>query len=162
METIVPISKLNEKSCVLDAFCHATQTNPASAIEWLGHDGSERGFNTQELIEYFSEEYAFTEIHLYPASLNPITDKQTLITFERYYRNLDIRFACHLMDADGVLIGKNQNGIPHAISWLNRKAHDPSTGRSYELLDRNSWGSLVGLVPTPNFAITKFLKMHEI
>jgi hypothetical protein len=153
------IQNTNDKSCLLDSFAFALDWPIEEMIDHLG-DGSERGFHTQEFIDYLTPIYAVTEIHRAPVSVNPITGEQTHITFGP--NGSDCRFADHLLLDFGVLLGFNSRGVAHAVSWKNQQAHDPSTGQSFGLLKRDSEGYLEGIESSPLFMPTKFLKIQKL
>jgi hypothetical protein len=157
---MVEMQKTNDKSCVLDSFAHALDFPIDQMIRDIGHDGSERGFHTQEIIEFFSCLYAITEIQRAPVAVHPVTWEQTPITFGGM--GAEYRFASHLVMDEGVLLGFNGKGSTHAVSWKNQQAHDPSTGQSFGLLKRDSEGCLEGIEPSPLFTPVKFLKIQKL
>ncbi len=154
------ITSTHDKSCLLDAFAHAAGIKPENITCWLGHTGVSRGFHTQEFVDYFYDDFAIIEIHRHPVSVNPLTGQQCHIEMRSEAQSA--RFARWLSDGDGVLLGFNKNHTPHAVSWKNQQAHDPSTGQSYDLLRTNSEGYSEGILRCEYFTPTKFLRMVEI
>jgi len=154
------IIKTHSRSCVLDAFAHVLNVHPRQIIEYLNHDGAERGFHTQELIDFASDRKGstVTEIHRFPVSVNPITGLNCWISFPQ--GNAETRFCKWLASGKGVLLGQTKYGVPHAVSWKHQQIHDPSTGRSYDLLKPNYEGFLERTEGSPSFHPTKFLKIQ--
>lgn len=143
----------------MDAFAHVTQSSSRRLIEQIGHDGSERGFNTQELIEVLIEEWSIIEIQRQPIAVNPITGEKTEITFG--HLGSEPRFVKWLKEYNGVLLGLNSKHTEHAVSWLNQKVYDPNTGLSFELLKKNSAGSWGSIKRIDYFTPTKFLIVRK-
>lgn len=123
--------KLHDKSCMLDSFCHVLGIAHWRAIVWLGHDGSEYGFHSQELIDVaFIEGYSVTEIQRRPVGIHPQTGNLLQIKSDGVG---DRRFAGYLANGNGVVMG-SRLGVPHAVSWIDRAATDPATGLNFRLL----------------------------
>ena len=150
------ILSTNQWSCVLDSFAFASRISAAHLIECIGHDGTNVGFHTQELIDpMLANGIGFIEIQRYPVAIHPTTWKQRHITFKDCGN--DYRFANYLYCSDGVLLGLNAKKAPHAVAWVKHNIHDPATGESSTLLLRGSQGSLIGLDATHPFFPLTFL-----
>lgn len=152
----------NKWSCVLDSFSHCIGLEPQELINEIGHDGTNTGFHTQELIiPLINRGYSVTEIHRKPIAVHPYTGEQRLITFGT---NQELSFATFLDGHNGVLLGYNQKRQPHVVSWKQNKLHDPAgyTALSCELLSRDSENYLVGICDLPSFTPTKFLRISKI
>lgn len=122
---------LHDKSCMLDSMCQVLNISHCRAIVWLGHDGSERGFHSQEMVELaLIEGFPVTEIQRNPIGVNPVTGEQIRITFPR---GNDVRFASHLAHGNGVVMG-SKLGKPHAVAWVDRVAIDPANGINFRIL----------------------------
>lgn len=120
--------KLHDKSCMLDSFCDTLDVPHLQAIAFLGHDGSEHGYHSQELID-LSDHYGYsvTEIQRHPKGTHPKTYATIKIELG------DKRFISHLYGTSGVLMGMKA-GRTHAVSWCNPTFTDHSNGLSFPLV----------------------------
>lgn len=120
--------KLHDKSCMFDSFCHVCDIVPLQAIAFLGHDGSEYGFHSQELID-LSDHYGYsiTEIQRYPLATHPETYATIKIELG------EDRFVRHLVSCNGVLMGRKA-GRTHAVAWVGQHFLDPANGLFFLLI----------------------------
>lgn len=124
--------KLHDKSCMLDSLCFVLGIKHLDAILITGHDGSERGFHSQEIVDVATSiGYAITEVQRYPRAINPQTYERIDITFPE---GNDTRFASYLAGSEGVVMG-SKLGRPHAVAWKGRIATDPANSLNFRLLD---------------------------
>lgn len=125
------MKKLHSKSCMLDSFVKACNTNHDLATLLL-HDGSERGHHSQELIDLaWILGYTVTEVQRYPLATHPETHQPIEIKFPE---GNDVRFATYLFNAKGVVMGVKL-GRYHAVYWDQEVAHDPANGLCFNLLN---------------------------
>lgn len=125
------------------SFAMALGISVAEMIQLIGHDGSEiigpapepagrRGFHPQECISIAIEnEIAVTEIELFPA--NQYEDHKKVVVFPANAATLDgnwARFTSHVKSSRGVIAGRNERGVGHAVAYENGFVIDPS-GPSY-------------------------------
>lgn len=123
---------INDKSCMLDSYLIVHGGDALKAIAFVGHDGSERGFHSQEIIDLANHDgYATTEIQRMPSGVNPKTYETVKIDFPQ---GNDRRFAEHLFLERGIVMG-SKLGRSHAVAWNGRVATDPATRISFRLLD---------------------------
>lgn len=126
--------KLHDKSCMLDSFCMVLGIEHAEAVGYLGHDGSEYGFHSQELIDLADfHGYSVTEIQRQPLATHPETWESIKINF---LEGNDSRFARHMFGHIGVLMGMKL-GRTHAVAWESVEAIDPANNLRYRLLNKN-------------------------
>jgi len=120
--------KLHEKSCMFDSFCHVCDIDAMQAIAFIGHDGSEHGFHSQELID-LSDHYGYsvTEIQRHPLATHPETYATIKIELG------DDRFVRHLTGNNGVLMGM-KGSRTHAVSWIGNAMHDSANGLVFPLV----------------------------
>jgi len=122
---------LHEKSCMLDSLCIVLDINPQYAVKFIGHDGKERGFHSQELIDLADNlGYATTEIQRFPRGVNPNTYETVNINFTE---GNEERFVNHLRHEAGIIMGMKL-GRPHAVAWLKDHYIDPANGMDYKLI----------------------------
>lgn len=127
--------RLHDKSCMLDSLCHVLGIKHLDAIVIIGHDGVERGFHSQELVDVaLSVGYTLTEVQRYPRAIHPVTWEQVEIVFPE---GNDARFARHLASSNGVVMG-SKLGRPHAVAWTDRVATDPASGMNFRLLNEQN------------------------
>lgn len=127
---------MNEKSCLLDATVYAilnkwfVQYDTFESIQWellrgellrhIGHDGSERGFHSQEIQDVLRTLDILVIRHeLYPCLQIPPpagTNKVGIIPIYTREAAPDI-FAGKLTQNGGVLIVRKPTGIHHALSF---------------------------------------------
>jgi len=120
--------KLHEKSCMFDAFCTVCSIDTVEAIAFIGHDGSEYGFHSQELIDLCDfHGWSITEIQRHPLATHPETYATIKIELG------DERFVHHLESSDGVLMGRKA-GRTHAVAWLGDHFLDSANGLVFPLL----------------------------
>lgn len=126
------MKKLHEKSCMLDCFMKACGlTHYDYAVAFVGHDGSERGFHSQELIDLaLAVGYTVTEIQRHPLGTHPETRQPVEINWPL---GVNHRFVKYLQKYKGVLMG-TKLGRYHALYWDGETAHDPANGLCYNLL----------------------------
>lgn len=134
------MKKLNKRSCMLDSFIAAInytadsdRINHSEAAHWLGHDGSERGFHSQEMIDLCLEhDIAVIEIVRNPVGVRPDTYQQIPI-----FQTPDWRFFEHMEGRAGVLMGYKHNAQPHAVFWDGEEYTDPADGLTRTLDDNH-------------------------
>ena len=120
--------KLHEKSCLFDSFCHVCDIEPMQALAFLGHDGNEHGFHSQELIDLADHYgYSVTEIQRHPLATHPETYRAIQIELG------DERFVRHLMGTNGVLMGWKA-GRTHAVAWIGNNFTDSANGLTFPLV----------------------------
>lgn len=126
------------------AFAMALGIPVAEMIQAIGHDGSEiicpspepggrRGFHSQECISVaLAMGFACTEIELFPASQFP-KDHKKMVLFPANAADLDgnwTRFKSHVQTSRGVIAGRSERGLGHAVAYENGLVTDPA-GRPY-------------------------------
>lgn len=152
----------NKWSCVLDSFAFVSGIPQFVLIADIGHDGTNKGFHTQELIEVMlAHGRAVTEIQRYPRATHPVTLKQRTITFKEGGEP-DSRFVRHLVGNEGVLLGVNAKRSPHAVAWYSNRIYDPATGESSIYLRKNSQGGLSLIGSGHPFSSKIFLRITSI
>jgi len=155
------IIKTNRWSCLLDSFAFASGIPAYELATWIGHDGTDCGFHTQELIEVLLDRgLAITEIQRYPVAIHPETLEQRTITFGG--SGCERRFVRQLYGRKGVLMGVNYQLNPHAVAWKNNQIHDSATGESSILLRGNSPGYLPPTDSELQFFPKIFLRITNI
>lgn len=132
----------NKWSCLPTAFAMALNLPVEDVILIIGHDGSDklfpsqeepycrRSFHIQELIDVsLKHGYSVTEIllHSYLEVMDEIIDVQE---FGKE------RMVDYLKNYTGVLIGRQDNGTPHAVAWDGVDILDPN-GTVYNLIHFN-------------------------
>lgn len=125
---------INDKSCMLDSYllCVDQVVPVLEAVAFIGHDGSERGFHSQEIIDLANHHgYSVTEIQRNPQGINPKTYETVNITFPQ---GNDRRFADHLFMEPGIVMGSKM-GRSHAVAWNGRVSTDPATLINFRMLD---------------------------
>lgn len=123
---------LNDKSCMLDSLLILLDIPVTDAIAFIGHDGSERGFHSQEIIDLADHHgYAVTEIQRRPVGINPKTYQNVPIEF---LGGNDRRFAAKLHLDSGIVMGSKM-GRSHAVAWDGRVATDPSNRIKFRLVN---------------------------
>lgn len=132
------ISRMHEYSCLLDSFAFVTGVNQEELTHEIGHSGSgnnePKGFHTQEIIEPLVHRgFWITPIELLPVAEDPKTNVHRIVKFGADEVDNFRRFAKHLHRANGVLLGFNQNRVPHATAWIHSLVHDP-IGITYPIL----------------------------
>jgi hypothetical protein len=108
------MAKKNDKSCLFDAA--QMLVTPLNLYEFVDHDGSERGFHTEELADALmaSAGIRLLKHELYPClqlpggKIVPIFTKEKAV--ERFERFLD---SC----VTGVLICRKPSGVHHAYAY---------------------------------------------
>ncbi len=124
--------KLNNRSCVLDAFASVMGWDPKLIALQVGHQGPE-GFHTQELIEVaLNNGWCVTNIQRSPFAENPETGEVRPINFGK--EDAETRFIRHLKTAEGVVLGTNPEGHLHAVAWSGEFAYDYSDDSSFALI----------------------------
>ncbi len=124
---------------MVTSFAMALGVPVGELIHMIGHDGSEvvtptpepggrRGFHSQECISIaFALGFAATEIELFPASQFP-KDHKKMILFPADATNLDgnwERFTQHVRASRGVIAGRTDRGLGHAVAYENGLVLDP-------------------------------------
>lgn len=163
---------MNDKSCLVDATAHTLSigrfANPdipdedyqlefASVrdilIERIGHDGSERGFHTQEIQDALRADGILMQRHeLYPCLQLPpdfaVDPKRVRVVpiYERE-RVADI-FLPKLNRNNGVLMVKARDGVHHALSF------QAGSNTAYDVSRRE-------FVPLENLDIVMFLEFID-
>lgn len=140
---------MNDKSCLLDATVHtlcnhlfANPDIPESRYldtkegwydalkDEIGHDGSERGFHTQEIQDALRKEGILLQRHeLYPClQLPPGHEDRSRVRVVPIYDKTECAgiFLEKLNNNDGVLMVRASNGVHHALSFTagNNTAYD--------------------------------------
>ncbi len=145
--------KLNNRSCVLDAFAYVMGYTSIQLADMVGHQGPE-GYHTQELIEVaFYGGYAITAFERFPQATNWDTGETRDIEFKE---GTEKRFIKHLMGGSGVLLG-SRGPKPHAVAWAERAEkdyYDPSTDTCHDLIQD-------GKIWSPWFRPEIFLRMDS-
>jgi len=136
------MTKTNDKSCLVDATVHIlsvhlfrnpnidpkyyetdTRINRQQLIDSIGHDGSERGFHTQEIqdaLRHQNLNIAMVRHELYPClQLPPGPEDTTRVRVVPIYDKLDAAniFLPKINKHDGVLMVRAGNGVHHALSF---------------------------------------------
>lgn len=118
------LRKTNRRSCVLDAFSYAIGVEPQVLIDIIGHDGSE-GVPTQQAISaLLTLGYAVTTIERRPSVQDPCTGIVRRVEFSPSQRGYG-RWGWELSRGNGVLIGRGNNNLPHAVPWMAGKQVGP-------------------------------------
>lgn len=122
----------NDKSCMLDALCNVIGLHIVEAVAIVGHDGSDRGFHSQELVDVcLFAGYTLTEVQRHPRAIHPKTFEELDINFPG---GNDARFIRYLASSRGVVMG-SKLGSPHAVAWDGLVATDPANGLHFRLLN---------------------------
>ena len=119
----------NSKSCVLDAFAEVLNlygVSKNSLIRAIGHDGSEEGVNTQEIITaLIGMGFACTPIERDPHRENPETHVVSPIIFPGGAQNRWHDLVDNVRT--GVAYGfKEGRTVPHALPWIDGQLVDGS------------------------------------
>jgi len=108
----------NDKDCLGASFAMATGTSLEDVVAFCGHDGSENGFESQEMLDYaLSHNYA-TVMHLDPS-----------VYSEALRHNINLKK--RVIGEPGV-IGFKFNGKHHAVASDGKTVFDPK-GAEYSL-----------------------------
>lgn len=126
--------KLNDRSCVLDAFARVMGDLPYVVAKQVRNRG-EDGYHTQELIEYAANNgWAVTAFERYPERANPITGEITPVHFRN---GNDARFGAHVMSQCGVLLGhRTGQTVGHAVAWDDQEMLAYDGGQMYPILTK--------------------------
>lgn len=115
---------------MMDALLYVINVHECSVKMLIGHDGYERGFHSQELIDVAKQfNYIVTEIIRNPRGA---TFTGEIIEIE-FPQGNDVRFIEYLKEANGVLMGF-KNGIPHAMAWWKQQMWDPANQLTFPLI----------------------------
>ena len=151
---------MNDKSCLLDATAHTLSSHLFSNpdipeveyqnlnLAWLenlrneiGHDGSERGFHTQEIQDALRVNGIIMQRHeLYPClQLPPGPEDSSRVRVVPIYDRMDCAdiFLPKINNNDGVLMVRASNGVHHALSFTagNNTAYDVQKKKHIPLED---------------------------
>jgi hypothetical protein len=119
------MTKTNDKSCMLDAVKLAVG---ADLLSVLGHDGSERGYHTEEIKDAL-EVYGMTLVRheLYPCLQLPGGKVVPVFTKEKAAQRFEDIFD---RGSPGVLVCRSPKGVNHAYgrprNSLRDKVMDPA------------------------------------
>jgi hypothetical protein len=117
--------KTNDKSCLLDAsqMVIGVLGHTVHLLSYLSHDGSERGFHTEEITDALEEACGIRVVkrELYPCLQVPGGRIIPVFTKEYAVQRFE-----HILERSvfGVLICRKPSGIHHAYALLNNKVFD--------------------------------------
>lgn len=146
---------MNDKSCLLDATVHilnvrsfanpdypegfnenACRITRELLLRKIGHDGSERGFHSQEIQDALRHEEVYMQRHeLFPCLQlppDPSVDPSRVRVVPIYSREgAPEIFTKKLNQHNGVLVHRKSNGVHHALSYQahSNTAYDVSQAK---------------------------------
>lgn len=118
---------------MLDSFAVVLDVKASTLADEIGHHGLD-GFHSQELIDCCLRRGRFvTPIERRPVGQHPATLRIEPLNFREGNEN---RFARHLSDGNGVLMGRQTfSAKPHAVAWIDGLAFDPALWEWYTITD---------------------------
>lgn len=146
----------NKWSCLAASFAIALDVDLATLLSEVGHDGSEiifphlpepfcrRAFHYQEFIQScLQRSRACVLIEAIPL-LGTTIDNQVLPIYVSGGNMM--RMKKLMEDHQGVLVGDNSEGNPHAVAWNRQSCYDPNGCRIYSA-DMFGVRELLALIP---------------